>query len=30
MKITHISAQNYLGARAVDLAITAPVTLIAG
>lgn len=30
MKLTHITAQNYLGARAVDLAITTPVTLIAG
>lgn len=30
MKLTHITAQNYLGARAVDLALTTPVTLIAG
>lgn len=30
MKITHITAQAYLGASAVDLAITTPVTLIAG
>ncbi len=30
MKLTHITAQNYLGARAVELAITTPVTLIAG
>lgn len=30
MKLTHITAQNYLGARAVDLAISTPVTLIAG
>ncbi len=29
MKLTHITAQNYLGARAVDLAITTPVVLIA-
>jgi len=30
MKLTHITAQNYLGARAVDLAITTPVVLFAG
>lgn len=30
MKLTHITAQAYLGARAVELAITTPVTLIAG
>ena len=30
MKLTNLSIQNYLGARAVDLAITTPVTLIAG
>lgn len=30
MKITHLTAQNFLGARAVDLAITEPVTLFAG
>ena len=30
MKITHITAQNYLGARAVDLPVTAPVLLVAG
>ena len=30
MKLTHITAQNYLGAHAVDLAITTPVTLFAG
>lgn len=30
MKLTHITAQNYLGARAVELAITTPVVLIAG
>lgn len=30
MKLTHITAQNYLGARAVDLAITTQVVLIAG
>ena len=30
MKLTHITAQNYLGARAVDLAITTPIMLIAG
>lgn len=30
MKLTHITAQNYLGASAVDLAITTPVVLFAG
>ena len=30
MKLTHITAQNYLGARAVDLPVTAPVLLVAG
>ena len=30
MKITHITAQNYLGARAVELAVTTPIMLIAG
>ena len=30
MKLTHITAQNYLGASAVDLAITTPVVLLAG
>ena len=30
MKLTHITAQSYLGARAVELAITTPVVLIAG
>ena len=30
MKITHITIQNYLGARAVDLPVTAPVLLVAG
>lgn len=30
MKITHIQTSNFLGARAVDLALTKPVVLIAG
>lgn len=30
MKITHLTVANFLGARAVDLAIATPVTLIAG
>ena len=30
MKLTHITAQNYLGARAVDLPVTSPVLLVAG
>lgn len=30
MKLTHITAKNYLGARAVDLPVTAPVLLVAG
>jgi len=30
MKLTHITAQNYLGARAVDLTLTTPVTILAG
>lgn len=30
MKLTHITVQNYLGARAVDLPVTAPVLLVAG
>ena len=30
MKLTHITAQNYLGARAVELPITTPVVLLAG
>jgi len=30
MKLTNITAQSYLGARAVELAITTPVVLIAG
>ncbi|NML24299.1 AAA family ATPase [Zoogloea dura] len=30
MKITHLSAQSYLGARAVDLTITTPITIVAG
>ena len=30
MKLTHITAQNYLGARAVDLPVKAPVLLVAG
>ena len=30
MKLTHLAIANYCGARAVDLAITHPITLIAG
>ena len=30
MKITHITAQNYLGARAVELPVTTPIVLLAG
>ena len=30
MKLTHITAQNYLGARAVNLDLSAPVLLVAG
>lgn len=30
MKLTHITAQNYLGARSVELAVTTPIMLIAG
>lgn len=30
MKLTHITIENYLGARSVDLAITTPIMLIAG
>ena len=30
MKLTHITAKNYLGARTVDLPVTAPVLLVAG
>ena len=29
MKITHITAQNYLGARAVELPVTTPIVLLA-
>ena len=30
MKLTHITAHNYLGARAVELPVTTPIMLIAG
>ena len=30
MKLTHITAQNYLGARAVELPVTTPIVLLAG
>jgi len=30
MKLTHITAQNYLGARSVELAVTTPIVLLAG